>query len=276
MRKIIKLILSIFLSVTCVSCVNQEEKRKQAEIAAIDQILEERLTKTETIEGIYVILEKYEFIFPSQHEDIYGDKSFNLYYTFDTDVFTKEEIKGYSGTSIRLTLKETALSTESFETYIKCNAVTMDGLYNKIFTKKVIMPSWEYCIGYIYKGSATNFKMFDNNGKEGFYLQTQYISSGHFYEDTYVELDIPNELVKYKVVEYEKDTGGSYNFSTNEAVYYYGKQKISINNSSLEDVSILSNAEKGSFEVDVRGMVKKFDRIYNNIGLIEYVSCLSK
>ena len=273
MKKLFLLIISLLLTFTSVSCGPSEEELTRN---AYDEVLEERLSQTIELDSAVFLLEKYEFVSSYDHPDVYVQGSFNMYYQYDTNIFDKEEVKGYSGTRLRFTLKEEAMSINSYETYIDCTATNLDGSYSKTVRKKVVIPSWEYCIGYIYKGSATNFKMFDNNGTNGFYLQTQYISSGHFYEDTYVELDIPNELVKYKVVEYEKDTGGSYNFSTNEAIYYYGKQKVSINGSYLDNISELNNSDKFSFESSVSGMIKRFDRMFGAIGLDGYVSSLTK
>lgn len=273
MKKLFLLIISLLLTFTSVSCGPSEEELTRN---AYDEVLEERLSQTIEMDGAVFLLEKYQFVSSYDHPDVYVQGSFDMYYQYDTNIFNKEEVKGYSGTRLRFTLKEEAMSINSYETYIDCTATNLDGSYSKTVRKKVIIPSWEYCIGYIYKGSATNFKTFTNNGKNGFYYWTQYISSGHFYTDYILELDIPNELITYEKREYEKDTSGSYNHETNEAIYYYGEQKLSINGTLVNSIDDLADAKMGSFESSLSGMIKKFDRMFGVIGLDEYVSSLTK
>ena len=272
MKKIFLFLILLLVLSSVSSCEGNKEALK---LKAFDEVLQERLSETIVMDGTTILLDKYIFLSSSDHPNITDQSgSFNMYYTFDKELFSSETVKGWGGSSVKLTLKEKGLKENSYETYITCTASTLSGSFTKTVRRKVVVPSWEYCVGQIYIGARKNIESFENKGKDGFYLHTQTVSSGHYYTDYIVELNIPNKEIKYTVYKYHKDTDGTHNHTSNDAIYNYGNQTLLINGTQIQ-ISTLAEAEYGTLEAALRGLIRDFDSIFNNIGFYEYVSCLS-
>lgn len=271
MKKNTYIFVLMFFLIGLIACERNNYEKDLHE--SYDKAIEQGVIETIEMDGLSVLIKDHVIL--GAKYGLQQVTSFDLEFQYDSNVFTSEDVTTWGGGNLKLTVKASALKDYSYESKVTCIVTTQDKSYSKTVDKTIIVPSWHYCIGQLYIGNIKNVDFYDNNGKEGFTLRTQTISSGHFYTDYTTELDLVNQEIRYEIKKYEHDTSGSYNFKTNDITYYYLTGEVSINGCARIQVEYLDTSDRTSLQSSAASLVRKFDKLFLELGLTQYVSNLS-